>query len=105
MKNNRLTRRGFIQKSALTTGATAVGSIGMTRNPGTKGSNNKLPREVWMAAVSQMGLRSATPELMVEKVIELANKVAIYQPDILCLPEVSRHQMWKKCHHYLKGMH
>jgi predicted amidohydrolase len=47
----------------------------------------KSPREVWIAGVSQMGLRAKTPELMVDKVMEALGRVPVYNPDFVCLPE------------------
>jgi predicted amidohydrolase len=48
----------------------------------------KLPREVWIACISQMGLQAKTPELMVEMIFKILNDVVVYQPDLICLPEV-----------------
>ena len=49
---------------------------------------NKLPREVWIAGVSQMGLQAKTSQLMVEAVLRILEEVITYQPDVACLPEV-----------------
>ncbi|VAW17992.1 hypothetical protein MNBD_BACTEROID01-2114 [hydrothermal vent metagenome] len=89
MKNSNTSRRNFIKKSAIATGIAAIGPFGTTNNSfATKVNMNKLPREVWIAGISQMGLKTQTSRLMVDKLIRLLKNVAIYQPDIICLPEV-----------------
>ena len=88
MNNNRTSRRNFLKKSAITTGVAAIGSFGMANNSfATEASKNKLPREVWVAGISQMSLKFQTSKLMVDELIRIFKKVAIYQPDIICLPE------------------
>ena len=42
---------------------------------------------VWIASVSQMGLRAKTPELMVEKIFGVLEEIVPYKPDLVCLPE------------------
>ncbi len=55
--------------------------------PSEQTSGNKSRREVWIAGVSQMGLRAKTPEQMVEKIMEILKQVVKYNPDFVCLPE------------------
>ena len=89
MKRNDSTRRSFLKKSALTASAMTAGSLGITQKSSEIIMNvPKLPREVWIAGISQMDLRAKDPDSMVEKVVNLINDVAIYKPDIICLPEV-----------------
>jgi hypothetical protein len=87
MKNYNASRRDFLKKSAITTGVVAMGSLGISN--ATLASNintnsNKLPREVWIAGISQMDIITKTTELMVEKCVEFVSQIAIYQPDIIC---------------------
>lgn len=49
--------------------------------------NGKLPREVWIASISQMDMHTGTPELMLEEIIRIIKNGMILQPDVLCLPE------------------
>ncbi len=49
---------------------------------------NKLPREVWIAGISQMDLQATTPQLMVDEIFRILKEVVVYKPDIICLPEV-----------------
>jgi len=50
-------------------------------------AQNRLPREVWIATVSQAGLEAADPDGMVQKVLGAAESLASQKPDIVCLPE------------------
>jgi beta-ureidopropionase len=89
MKTNSITRRNFIQKTAVTSGLATLVPIGMTGQVfSPKSGDEKFPREVWIAGVSQMGLRAATPDLMVDQVLEVLKQANPYKPDFVCLPEV-----------------
>ncbi len=89
MKKLETSRRKFIQKSALTASSFTIGSLGISNNSfPLEATQNKLPREVWIAGISQMGLQAQNPTDMVDQVINLVKEVSIYQPDIICLPEV-----------------
>ena len=89
MKSNRISRRNFIQKSALTAGMVSVVPFGLDRDPASADPvEDRSPREVWIAGVSQMGLSAKTPESMVEKILAILRGALIYKPDIVCLPEV-----------------
>jgi len=88
MRKDYPSRRNFIKQSALVTGAVALGSYGFTNNPFLqKTSINKLPREVWIAGISQMGLEDPSSQVMIERIMQLIDNVAVFQPDIICLPE------------------
>ncbi len=87
--NNNSSRRNFIKKSILTTGVASVGTIGFSANSViSENSNSKLHREVWVAGISQMDLVTKTPQLMVDEITNIIEKIATYNPDIICLPEV-----------------
>jgi len=89
METPKVSRRNFIKKSALTTSMASLGTYGLAKNSIKNGnSENKLPREVWIAGISQMGMQTETSEQMVEETLQSLKKVLFYQPDIICLPEV-----------------
>ena len=89
MKTNLESRRSFIGKTATTAGLAAIGVAGMSNEVQAKNAeNNKLPREVWIATVSQNGLSSDNPPQMTEKILAILKRSLAYQPDIVCLPEV-----------------
>jgi predicted amidohydrolase len=89
MKSHKESRRNFIKKSVLTTGMAAIGSYGTGRASSiTERTSDKLPREVWIAGLSQMGIQTETSEEMVKEVLQTLKKALFYQPDIVCLPEV-----------------
>ncbi len=90
MKVKSASRREFLRKSsAIVAGSLAAGAV----FPGelqaqTQKDLSRLPREVWIATVSQMNLSAETPEEMTSRIISIMEKSTIYQPDIICLPEV-----------------
>lgn len=84
MNKKNTTRRNFLKKTAVTTGA-----LGFAGNSFAAGNTNeKLPREVWLAGISQMDISTVTSTSMVDKMIAFAKTVSIYRPDAICLPEV-----------------
>ncbi len=88
MKNEKISRRNFIRNTGITTGVAAVAPFTLTGSPHEPAQDTKKPaREVWIAGVSQMGIRAKTPELMVERIMEVLKEVTRYNPDFVCLPE------------------
>jgi beta-ureidopropionase len=88
MKTNRISRRDFIQKTALTTGMASVAPFVTTNESSSFQQNGKKSlHEVWIAGVSQMDIKVKTPELMVEKILDILKEVVLYNPDFICLPE------------------
>jgi len=82
-------RRSFLEKTAITAGLTAFGAGKLFgRSSGRQDSQIRLPREVWITTVSQHGLSAETPERMVQLILNILNKGAVYRPDVVCLPEV-----------------
>jgi len=89
MKTQGESRRSFIKRSAITTSMATLGTYGLAKNSSDPANvESRLPREVWIAGISQMELQTTTPLLMVEEIFKILNKVVIYQPDVICLPEV-----------------
>lgn len=89
MNTNSISRRGFIQKTAVTTGMISTGLIANANSlSGPLAEQGKLPREAWIASFSQEGVFADTPELMVRKVLEELKKLEPYSPDVICLPEI-----------------
>jgi predicted amidohydrolase len=71
------------------TGMTVLGTHGVSTDYIDKNTEyRKLPREVWIASFSQMGLYAETPELMAKKVLEVLKELKPFKPDFVCLPEV-----------------
>lgn len=84
-----ISRRNFIEKAAVTAGFTALGTDALFGNTyDMKESQDRLPREVWIATVSQQGLSAETPEKMVQLILPFMEKSLTYRPDVICLPEV-----------------
>lgn len=82
-------RRNFLKQSAIATSAAAVNPFDIARRqPSQGGSSNRLPREIWIGGLSQMGLHTRSSRQMVEEMKGILESSIIYQPDILCLPEL-----------------
>lgn len=85
------TRRGFLQTSTAGIGLTILGTD-KTRaqsslsNP--RARQQRLPREVWIATVSQNRMEARSVEEMSRKMLVRMEEVLPYEPDIICLPEV-----------------
>ena len=89
MKENKITRRNFLEKSTIATGIAPTGTLGIPNTSSAfTGVLERLPREVWVATVSQMDLTASSSKEMVNRVLTILEDVAAYQPDIVCLPEV-----------------
>ncbi len=88
MKTNQISRRNFIQKTALTTGAASLLPLGIASDSfAAEAVGDKSSREIWIAGISQMDLTAETPELMAQKVYEILNEVVTFKPDFVVLPE------------------
>ena len=85
-----ISRRNFIGKAAATAGLTTLGAPTLFGAPSSvlNELQGKLPREVWIATVSQHGLSTDTPEEMAQLILGILKKAEIYRSDIVCLPEV-----------------
>jgi len=84
-----ITRRNFIEKTAITAGMSAILPSGLISKPDSVPSDSvRSPREVWIACVSQMNMRAQTPEMMVDQIFGILKESEIYKPDFVCLPEL-----------------
>ena len=89
MSTNKISRRNFLQKTAVTTGVASLGTLGMANDSFLKREPEiKNHREVWIAGFSQMDVDEETSELMIERVLNMLKEVVPYKPDFVCLPEV-----------------
>ena len=88
MEKNSISRRNFIRKTTLTTGIASVAPFEIARSMSLSGQPAKKSlNEIWIAGISQMGLRAKTPELMVERIFGILKDIVTYKPDFVCLPE------------------
>ena len=82
-------RRGFIEKAAFTAGLAGMGAGTLFgQSSESNESQGKLPREVWIATVSQHGMNADTSERMAQSILAILARSAVYRPDVICLPEV-----------------
>lgn len=81
-----ISRRHFIGKAAATAGLAAMGAETVFAQPNP--TQERLPREVWLATVSQEGLSAETPAIMAQTILSILEKSLVYRPDAICLPEV-----------------
>ena len=65
----------------------SLAPIGLAAKVPSAARNERSSHEVWIAGVSQMGLRAKTPDLMVEKIVGILQEIVPYKPDFVCLPE------------------
>ena len=90
-KNYNVTRRGFIQKASLGLGLGVLAGSGsapaVAKSIAPVARKNRLPREVWIASLTQEGLRGNNYKEVVKKAVKRMEQIAVYQPDIICLPE------------------
>jgi beta-ureidopropionase len=88
MKTKNISRRNFIQKTALTTGAVSILPMGMVGNSfPSESTGERSSREIWIAGISQMDLTAESPEMMAEKIYGILKEVMTYKPDFVVLPE------------------
>lgn len=89
MTRKHTSRRSFLKQSAFVTGAAAITPFNFhNRQPSQGLGNDKLPREIWIGGLSQMGLHTQSSRQMVEEMKEIIETTILYKPDILCLPEL-----------------
>jgi len=82
-------RRHFIEKAAVATGLAGLGAGSLFgQSSEATEAQGKLPREVWIATVSQHGMSADTSAQMVRSMLTVLAKTAAYRPDVICLPEV-----------------
>ena len=86
------TRRSFLRKTSLSLGLGAwatsrtAPAAAPRSQPETKG--NRLPREVWVASISQNGMEASRHDQMIRAMLARMEEVVSFEPDIICLPEV-----------------
>jgi beta-ureidopropionase len=85
MKTELISRRNFVRNTALTTGFASLAPAALIAGDA---SEIRSGNEVWIAGISQNGLRAKTADLMCERVLGILKDVVAYQPDFVCLPEI-----------------
>lgn len=85
-------RRNFLSKTALGVGgagflSTSANAGGRDPVAGPAEKSKRLPREVWIATLTQNDLRGDTVAAVIASAVKAMQSVAGYQPDIICLPE------------------
>ena len=86
-----VSRRSFLRSAPVGVSAGIVGmaSAGSaSASTGHLSAERRLPREVWIASISQNGMRASSHEEMIQQMLARMEEVTQYQPDIICLPEV-----------------
>jgi len=89
------TRRKFLQSTSigLSLGMWAGAHSTATSAPSAtrvrpRPREKRLPREVWVATISQNGMQARSYEEMIKKMLGRMQELISYEPDIICLPEV-----------------
>jgi predicted amidohydrolase len=90
-QKNVISRRGFLSKSAFGIGLTTYLGISPKKLygkvPPQIGKGYKLPREIWIATLSLRGITATSTEEMIKEILNQMREIAVYKPDIICLPE------------------
>jgi len=89
---NTATRRSFLRETSLGLGlagwATARAASAAAPEPRPKARRNRLPREVWVASLSQNRMEAKHHEQMIGLMLARMEEVLCFEPDVICLPEV-----------------
>ena len=91
MGANGYSRRNFLQRSSLAASELVIGSTKGVRadEPVKKVAPvDRLPREVWVASIAQDRMEGRNYKEMIGKMLGRMKEVVVYEPDIICLPEV-----------------
>ena len=86
-----VSRRSFLRSAPVGVGAGIVGfaaESSASDSPERRPAASRLPREVWIASISQNGMAADSHKGMIQQMLARMNEVTTYQPDIICLPEV-----------------
>ncbi len=88
----RSTRRTFLQTATAGAGfavlARATGGEAAEQGRPVRDKSSRLPREVWVASITQDGMQAGRYEQMIKAILVRMESVVPFQPDIICLPEV-----------------
>jgi len=91
VEKNNTSRRRFLSAATagMSTGAVSPFEAGAAgREAGRSAGEPRLPREVWIATLTQERLEADTADGMIGQIFERMSGFESYRPDIVCLPEV-----------------
>jgi beta-ureidopropionase len=87
-----ITRRSFLRSTSLGGGLAVLAGAGKASaaSPAMepRARKNRLPREVWIATVSQNRMDAGNYKEMIRKMLSRMAEVVSFEPDVICLPEV-----------------
>ena len=89
-----VSRRGFLAQTSVGVGSgiaglcAAGGTLRNTQAAQPKARADRLPREVWIASLSQNRMETDRFDQMVQAMLRRMEETLPYEPDIICLPEV-----------------
>ena len=81
-------RRQFLREASFGVGLGITGGV-VEAAPTRHVDKAGLPREVWVATVSQEDLLSGNPEEVTDRLLDRMEKIVPMRPDIICLPELA----------------
>ncbi len=84
-------RRRFLKASSIGLPIAAITtrkSRHATAAPPHRPRDKRLPREVWVASISQNKMTASNYDQMIRQMLQRMAEVVCYEPDIICLPEV-----------------
>ena len=87
-RNPDVSRRHFLGRTAIGAGAGALSALyGDQASAQSAQGPTRLPREVWIATFSLMGLEAEDHHDVSRQVLAEMESIASLQPDVICLPE------------------
>ena len=90
---SRPTRRRFLKAATAGAGLGVLAQAGDAEAAGQEKSapeeSSRLPREVWVASINQVNLRTDSYQQMTRALLARMESVVPFKPDIVCIPEVA----------------
>ncbi len=87
----RVARRSFLHAATAGAGLGVLAQAGPVRaaasQPVAPDKSTRLPREVWVASITQDGMHTGDYRQMIKAILARMEAVVPFQPDIVCLPE------------------
>ena len=81
-------RRHFLRTAAAGTGLGVWPQSERAQAAKAPAKQNRLPREIWVATLSQNRMEAKSAEQMIRQMLARMEEVVPLEPDIICLPEV-----------------
>ena len=85
----RTSRRHFLHSASALAGAGAIGITNVEADARQTGQIERLPREVWIATISQNNMKADNHQQMTKALLRRMEETLPLGPDVICIPEVA----------------